>query len=143
MPSDLDGPSHALSVSHPATTFEGSAGLYHVPDVLRGEAEAAAGFATEQHARATRTAYESDFAIFRAWCTARELATLPALPAAVAAFLAAQAEHASCPSQLALGVCLRIGVNRYRRRKGRYPIDAGPVNDWPVCLPSSSARPGR
>jgi integrase len=40
---------------------------------------------------ATKRAYGSDFAIFRAWCADQGLSALPADPAAVAAFIAAEA----------------------------------------------------
>jgi site-specific recombinase XerD len=100
MPSDLNAPSHALPVSQAATTPEPTSALSHVPETLRAEAEAAAGFATEQHARATRKAYRADFALFEAWCAARELVALPALPGTVATFLATQAQDGVKPSTL-------------------------------------------
>jgi site-specific recombinase XerD len=71
-----------------------------VSDALRVEAEAAANFAKEQHARATRKAYRTDFGIFEAWCASHGLAALPALPGTVATFLAAQAEDGAKPSTL-------------------------------------------
>jgi hypothetical protein len=40
-------------------------------------------------ASATKRAYGSDFAIFRAWCVEQGLSALPADPAVVAAFIAA------------------------------------------------------
>jgi site-specific recombinase XerD len=49
-------------------------------------------FADAEKAAATRKAYASDWAIFRSWCAARGAAPLPAAPATVAAFLAAEAE---------------------------------------------------
>jgi hypothetical protein len=49
-------------------------------------------FAHAEKASATRKAYASDWAIFRSWCAARDATPLPAAPATVAAFLAAEAE---------------------------------------------------
>jgi len=56
------------------------------------ELEAVRAFAEAEKASATRAAYQSDWCIFIAWCTARGRAPLPATPATVAAFLAAEAE---------------------------------------------------
>jgi site-specific recombinase XerD len=80
-----------------------------VSDALRLEAEAAASFASEQHARATRKAYRTDFGIFEAWCVSRGLAALPALPGTVATFLAAQAGDGAKPSTLSR----RLAAIRY------------------------------
>ncbi len=49
-------------------------------------------YADEAKASSTRRAYRSDFAIFSAWCATRGLDPLPAVPAAVAAFLSAEAD---------------------------------------------------
>jgi len=56
------------------------------------EIEAVRAFAEAEKASATRAAYQSDWRIFTAWCAARGRAPLPATPATVAAFLAAEAE---------------------------------------------------
>jgi site-specific recombinase XerD len=88
-----------------------------VPDALRVEAEAAASFAREQHARATREAYRTDFAIFEAWCASRTLVALPALPGTVATFLAAQAEDGAKPSTLSR----RLAAIRYVHAGANHP----------------------
>jgi hypothetical protein len=44
---------------------------------------------------ATRAAYRSDFAMFRAWCEGKGVSALPASPATVAAFLAHEADRGS------------------------------------------------
>lgn len=62
-----------------------------LPELLRAEVEAARDYATASRSPATRRAYASDWTIFTAWCDARGLEALPASPAAVATFLAAEA----------------------------------------------------
>jgi site-specific recombinase XerD len=88
-----------------------------VSDALRVEAEAAASFAREQHARATRKAYRTDFGIFEAWCGSRGLAALPALPGTVATFLAAQTEDGAKPSTLSR----RLAAIRYVHARANHP----------------------
>ena len=73
--------STALTVSHSSPA----------PAIPTADAERARGFANAEKAAATRRAYGTDFAIFRAWCTERRLDALPASPATVAAFLAHEA----------------------------------------------------
>ncbi|HEY7243375.1 MAG TPA: site-specific integrase [Xanthobacteraceae bacterium] len=63
------------------------------PVALRPELEDAAAYARAEKAEATRRAYNSDFAAFRAWCEAKDLIPLPAWPETVAAFLAAEAKR--------------------------------------------------
>ncbi|HEV2545931.1 MAG TPA: site-specific integrase [Stellaceae bacterium] len=88
-----------------------------MPDTLRTEAEAAASFAKEQHARATRKAYRTDFSIFGAWCASRALVALPASPGAVATFLAAQAQDGVKPSTLSR----RLAAIRYVHASANHP----------------------
>jgi hypothetical protein len=57
----------------------------------RAALESAADLARAEKSAATKRAYGSDFAIFRAWCADQGLCALPADPAAVAAFIAAEA----------------------------------------------------
>jgi site-specific recombinase XerD len=61
-----------------------------LPVTLRAALEGAADLARAEKAPATKRAYASDFAIFRAWCADQGLCPLPADPAAVAAFIAAE-----------------------------------------------------
>jgi site-specific recombinase XerC len=63
----------------------------NLPVTLRTALDNAADLARSEKAAATRRAYGSDFAIFRAWCAEQGLSALPADPAAVAAFIAAEA----------------------------------------------------
>jgi hypothetical protein len=64
------------------------------------EIEAVRDFAEAEKAASTRLCYERDWRIFRAWCAFRHLAALPAEPATVAGFLAAQAHAGVRPSSL-------------------------------------------
>jgi site-specific recombinase XerD len=58
----------------------------------------ASDLARESMSLATRRAYGSDFAIFRAWCTARGVSPLPATAESTAAFLASEAARGIKPS---------------------------------------------
>ena len=71
------------------------------PDQLAHDIKAAADYARAEKAPATRRAYRMDFEIFRAWCAARGTSALPALPAAVAAFLAHEADRGRRPATIA------------------------------------------
>ncbi len=64
-----------------------------VPDALRPELEAAAGYVADAKAASTRRAYAADWSAFTAWCDERGVAPLPAEPAIVAAYLAGLADH--------------------------------------------------
>jgi hypothetical protein len=66
-----------------------------LPVTLRDALDSAADLARAEKATATKRAYGSDFAIFRAWCADQGLSALPADPAAVAAFIAAEAGRGS------------------------------------------------
>jgi site-specific recombinase XerC len=67
---------------------------------LQDAAADADTFATASRVRSTWRAYESDWRIFTAWCQAMDLAALPAAPATVAMFMAAQAKNGTAPSTL-------------------------------------------
>src|SRR5471030_1959297 len=62
--------------------------------------ERAGNFAQAEKAPATRRAYGSDFAIFKAWATEHGAESLPALPATVAAFIAAEAQRGTKASTI-------------------------------------------
>jgi site-specific recombinase XerD len=112
MSQDYEAARHAISLPEAPTTPEAPTAAAHVPTVLRVEAEAALRFAREQHAPATRKAYSTDFTVFEIWCAERGLASLPALPATVATFLAAQARDSIKTSTLAR----RVAAIRYAHR---------------------------
>ena len=82
--SDALQPGQALSVvEHLAPTLPGLS----LDDVERVER-----YVGKASADATRRAYTSDWRIFVAWCGKRALASLPSVPATVAAFLAEEAD---------------------------------------------------
>ena len=68
--------------------------------VLAAAAAAAARYARGARAASTWRAYESDWARFRAWCAAVKRPALPAEPATVALFLAAEAQLGRAPATL-------------------------------------------
>src|SRR5262249_30542762 len=63
-----------------------------LPALPAADIDRATAFAKQDKAPATRAAYRSDFASFRAYCLARGIDALPALPETVAAYLASEAE---------------------------------------------------
>jgi site-specific recombinase XerD len=72
----------------------------HMPSALRAALETAADLASNSRAASTRAAYTADFRIFEPWCAAQGLCPMPAIPAAVAAFLADQVARGMKPSTL-------------------------------------------
>ena len=76
------------------------------------EIDAVRGFAEADKAAASRRAYTSDWRIFRSCCTARALTPLPAEPATVAAFLAADAQGGTKPSTISR----RVAAIRYAHK---------------------------
>ena len=64
-----------------------------LPALPAADIEAAAAFARNEKAAATKAAYRSDFALFHAWCGQRGITALPATAEAVAAFLAHEADR--------------------------------------------------
>ena len=67
---------------------------------LSADFDRAGEFAQAEKAAATRRAYKSDFAIFRAWCSKRNVSALPASSETAAAFLASEAMRNIKPSTL-------------------------------------------
>jgi integrase len=66
-----------------------SPGPLSIAAELAGLVDDANALAAESHAESTRRAYLSDFASFEAWCAARGLVSMPALPATVAVYVTA------------------------------------------------------
>src|SRR5829696_676539 len=83
-----------------------------VPELTR-----AAELAREEKSPATRRAYRSDLRMFEAWCRARGVGSLPAMPESVAAFLAHDTEPGTRPSTLGR----RIAAIRYAHKLGGHP----------------------
>jgi site-specific recombinase XerD len=76
-------------------------GPLRLPTAALAEAAAAADtFATASRAASTWRAYESDWRIFSFWCQTLGLDSLPATPATVAMFLAAESLKGTAPSTL-------------------------------------------
>ena len=67
---------------------------------LAKDVEAARRYAAAWKADSTRRAYESDWTIFLAWCDGRSIEPVPAAPAAVALFLASEADAGTRPSTI-------------------------------------------
>jgi len=82
------------------------------------ELDSAATYARAEKASATRRAYNSDFQIFSAWCAERAASALPATPAAVAAFLAWEAERGTKPSTIGR----RLAAIRYAHKLAALPL---------------------
>jgi site-specific recombinase XerD len=83
-----------------------------LPTMLGPEFEEAAGYARAEKAAATRRAYSSDFLIFQSWCQERRVLALPAVPEAVAAFLATEAQRGTKPSTISR----RLAAIRYAHK---------------------------
>jgi site-specific recombinase XerD len=101
--------------------------------VLALEIERAADLARQEKAPATRRAYGSDFAIFRAWCTARGVGALPATAESVAGFVASEVERGSRPSTIGR----RVAAIRYAHRLAGHPT---PTDDERVKATVRGAR---
>ena len=86
-----------------------------MPAALGADLGRAGQYARADKAAATRRAYRSDFAIFEAWCVERG-AALPASPATVAAFLAAEASRVR-PSTIGR----RVAAIRYAHKLAGHP----------------------
>jgi site-specific recombinase XerD len=89
----------------------------NLPAALGPDIAAAVDLAKAEKAASTRKAYGTDFRIFREWCDARGVPSLPAAPETVAAYLAA---HASTSKASTLG--RRIAAIRYAHRLAGHAI---------------------
>jgi site-specific recombinase XerD len=102
--------------------------LSYAPDLPAGlepDLAAAVNYAKAEKAPATRKAYGTDFRIFGAWCAAKGVMPLPALPESVAAFLAADARTGVKPSTLGR----RVAAIRYAHKLANLPT---PTDDEAV-----------
>lgn len=106
---------HALI---PATPTPAALVLADLTDALE--------YAEAEKAETTRRAYRSDWRIFSAWCAARGLDPLPAAPATVAGFLAAEAKSGVKASTIARR-CAAIGYAHKLAGHREPPINAEPV----------------
>src|SRR3984893_17818121 len=92
-----------------------------LPVVFAAELELASDFANASKAKSTQAAYSSDFRICDAGCRERGLPALPAMPATVCAFLAAQASLGKRASTLAR----RLAAIGYFHRLANEPSPVG------------------
>jgi integrase len=96
-----------------------------LPAILNDKIEQAAAYARAARAGATRRAYESDWAIFTAWCAAHHLVALPATPEVVAVFASDQAVGGLNPATIGR----RIAAIGHYHRAGGHPA--------PTALPTA------
>ena len=89
----------------------------HSPTVFDADLALAADYARAEKSPATRRAYRSDFALFRAWCEARHLEALPASSATVCAYLASEAKRSKAST-----IERRLAAIRYAHQLGSIPI---------------------
>jgi site-specific recombinase XerD len=94
---------------------------------LRLGVEVAFAFSEQKRAASTRNGYAADFRLFDAWCHANGLAALPAVPAAVATYIALEAQRGIKPATLAR----RLAAIQYAHREAGHeaPTDSGHVRD--------------
>jgi len=71
-----------------------------LPVLPAADIDRAASYAKQDKSPATRAAYRGDFASFQAFCLSRGVASLPATPETVAAYLASEAESGLRPSTI-------------------------------------------
>ena len=88
------------------------------PRLPSTELSRARDYARQSALPATLRAYQSDFAAFQAWCGARGLEALPAVPQSVAAWLAHGADEGLKPSTLGPRCA---AVRFFHRRAGHEP----------------------
>lgn len=92
-----------------------------LPAVLATEMVSAAGYAEAARSPATRSAYAADWRRFSRWCAARGLQDLPASPAAVATFLAAEADAGRAPATIGRRLAT---IGHHHRTAGHEPPQA-------------------
>jgi site-specific recombinase XerD len=68
--------------------------------LLADDVQVAKGYAEKSLSEGTRAAYRSDIHVFRGWCAARNVPSVPASPEVVASFAAWQAEQGLRPSTI-------------------------------------------
>jgi site-specific recombinase XerC len=90
-----------------------------LPAGLSADLNAARDYAHQALSPATRRAYESDWRAFKGWCADRAVEALPASPASVAGFLAAQAERGLRPATITRRCA---AVRHYHRLAGIDPL---------------------
>jgi site-specific recombinase XerD len=83
-----------------------------LPAALGPDLAAAVDLAKAEKALSTRKAYGTDFRLFKVWCEAKGVSSMPASPETVAAFLAAETGEGIKPSTLGR----RVAAIRYAHK---------------------------
>ena len=94
-------------------------------EAVERELESAARYAESALAPATRLAYERDWRVFATWCAERRVVAIPAQPASVAAFLAAEADRGFRP--VTIGRRAAAIAAAHRAQDHPNPCDSGAV----------------
>ena len=94
----------------------------NLPAALGPDLTAAVDLAKAEKAVSTRKAYGIDFRLFKAWCEAKGVSSLPASPETVAAFLAAETGNGTKPSTLAR----RVAAIRYAHKLAQLDTPTDP-----------------
>src|SRR5713226_10109006 len=93
----------------PALTIVSEAST--LPAALGPDLAAAIDLAKAEKAASTRKAYGTDYRLFKVWCDAKGVSSLPAAPETVAAYIAAEAQTAK-PSTISR----RVAAIRYAHK---------------------------
>lgn len=88
-----------------------------LPALFEADLALAADYARAEKSPATRRAYKTDFAIFRAWCESRHLEALPASSATVCAYLASEAKRSKTST-----IGRRVAAVRYAHKLANLPV---------------------
>jgi site-specific recombinase XerD len=89
-----------------------------LPALFEADLALAVDYARAEKSPATRRAYATDFALFRAWCeSCRHLEALPASSATVCAFLAFEAKRSKTAT-----IGRRVAAIRYAHKLGNLPV---------------------
>ena len=94
----------------------------NLPAALGPDLTAAVDLAKAEKAVSTRKAYGTDFRLFKAWCEAKGVSSLPASAETVAAFLAAETGNGTKPSTLAR----RVAAIRYAHKLAQLDTPTDP-----------------
>lgn len=94
-------------------------------------------YAASALAPSTRKAYEHDWRVFATWCAERGLIAIPAEPATVAAFLAAEADRGFRPVTVGRRAAAIAAAHRAQDKPN--PCDSGAVAgvSWPTARSKS------
>src|SRR5664280_85616 len=117
-------------------------------DELAGLWGAAARLVEAARAANTRTAYASDWARFAGWCADRELATMPAAPATLGAYLTAAATDPAAPGYTPATLARWVAAVNFAHRRAGHPapgahphvgelrviLAALPITGWPAVV---------